>query len=396
MRKSRALQNTNPVDFKKPKKSSAAQKAVKAVAVTSAAVMLGMTMPWSSFSAAVPMSIVEAAEGYSFDSATGTLTITTDAGSTAWRKAGISFSAINTVVISQGVTSIGVMAFKDTSVSSVVIPEGVTTIGNYAFRNCVNLTSVTIPSTVTSVGNSAFRQDTALTDVTFANSSVLIGNYAFSDDTALNHVNFGNNLIGIGNYAFAGDTALTQVALPSDISSFNHHAFTKSSVTSFTIYGSTTVPAWFGYTITDAGTAYQYYVATSAEGYYETRAEGITESDEDLTISVGLISESPLAGETTAVDADTAGYTAFITNVISKIAGAGDDETVSITTDTYTSFNSAVIYELTLRPDVTLNVYYVQNGVDCSFQIPAGYYLGGMANSDGYVSFSSLRAKLSG
>lgn len=49
---------------------------------------------------------------------------------------------------------------------TIVIPEGVTTIGEGAFAFCLNLTSVTIPSSITTIGATAFGRLTALTDFT--------------------------------------------------------------------------------------------------------------------------------------------------------------------------------------------------------------------------------------
>lgn len=66
-------------------------------------------------------------------------------------------------------------------VKSVSISDGVTSIGIYAFRGCSSLTSVTIPNSVTSTGNYAFYECTGLTSVTIPNSVTSIGDFAFSE-----------------------------------------------------------------------------------------------------------------------------------------------------------------------------------------------------------------------
>ena len=43
-------------------------------------------------------------------------------------------------------------------IKTVVIQNGVTSIGNKAFYNCSGLTSVTIPNSVTSIGSHAFER----------------------------------------------------------------------------------------------------------------------------------------------------------------------------------------------------------------------------------------------
>ena len=42
------------------------------------------------------------------------------------------------------------------SINKCTIENGVTSIGVYAFRNCTGLTSITIPNSVTSIGECAF------------------------------------------------------------------------------------------------------------------------------------------------------------------------------------------------------------------------------------------------
>jgi len=90
--------------------------------------------------------------------------------------------SIHTVIMEDGITVIGINAFRQhNNLASVTIPNSVTTIGDQAFWNCIGLTSVTIPNSVTTIGNSAFDGCTGLTSVTIPNSVTTIGNYAFYD-----------------------------------------------------------------------------------------------------------------------------------------------------------------------------------------------------------------------
>jgi len=63
---------------------------------------------------------------------------------------------LESVIIPNGVTSIGHSAFSGCNLTSVLIPEGVTSIGNYAFNKCIKLRAASIPSTVVSIGDYAF------------------------------------------------------------------------------------------------------------------------------------------------------------------------------------------------------------------------------------------------
>ena len=65
-------------------------------------------------------------------------------------------------------------------VKSVVIADGVTSIGQHAFQGCESLTSVTIPDSVTSIGAYAFNTCSALTNVTIPDCVSCIGELAFN------------------------------------------------------------------------------------------------------------------------------------------------------------------------------------------------------------------------
>ena len=67
-------------------------------------------------------------------------------------------STISTVVIPDGVKSIGRKAFAGcNSLVTVSIPDGVTSIGQGAFAHCENLKMITIPDSVATIGNSVFN-----------------------------------------------------------------------------------------------------------------------------------------------------------------------------------------------------------------------------------------------
>ena len=102
-------------------------------------------------------------------------------------------SQVKSVIIEDGVTTIGDCAFDCwDALTSVTLPDSVTTIGNQAFDDCTSLTSITIPSSVTSIENYAFGGCVSLTSVTIPSSVTKIGNYAFAGSDAAVNVASGN------------------------------------------------------------------------------------------------------------------------------------------------------------------------------------------------------------
>ncbi len=78
-------------------------------------------------------------------------------------------SSVKTVVIEDGVTSIGDYAFSQcNSLTSIAIPDSVTSIGSCAFSRCSSLTSIAIPDSITSIGFNAFMTCESLTDVYYS------------------------------------------------------------------------------------------------------------------------------------------------------------------------------------------------------------------------------------
>ena len=151
-------------------------------------------------------------------------------------------SSIKSVVIGDGVTSIGYGAFYNCSnLTSVTIPDSVSSIGNSAFRGCSSLTSVTIPDSVTSIGLWAFENCSSLTSVTIPDSVTSIGNSAFYGCSSLTSVTIGNSVRSIGVRVFYNCSSLTSVTIPDSVTSIGLCAFENcSSLTSVTIPDSVT------------------------------------------------------------------------------------------------------------------------------------------------------------
>ena len=142
-------------------------------------------------------------------------------------------TSLTSVTIPDSVTSIGRFAFSNcTSLTSVTIPDSVTSIGEYAFYYCKSLTSMTIPDSVTSISSSTFASCTSLTSVTIPNSVTSIGEYAFYDCKSLTSVTIPDSVTSIGKWAFSECKSLTSVTIPDSVTSIGDAAF--ASCTSLT------------------------------------------------------------------------------------------------------------------------------------------------------------------
>ena len=135
-------------------------------------------------------------------------------------------SSIQTVIIQNGVTSIGSNVFCDCAgLTAVTIPDSVTSIENGAFFGCAGLTSMTIPDSVTSIGNSAFFGCTNLTAVTIPDSVTSIGDFAFCGCKGLTEVTIPDSVTSIGVGAFEGCTDLKSVTIGCGLTSIRGSAF---------------------------------------------------------------------------------------------------------------------------------------------------------------------------
>ena len=142
---------------------------------------------------------------------------------------------IKTIVIENGVTSIGKNAFYNCELSSIDIPTSVTSIGMRAFSCCYDLTTVTIPASVTSIGTEVFTDCSNIETMTVAAGNTVYDsrdNCNAIIEIATNTLIFGckNSTIpasvtSIGNFAFYGCSDLTSIDIPAGVTSIGAAAF---------------------------------------------------------------------------------------------------------------------------------------------------------------------------
>jgi len=159
------------------------------------------------------------------------------------------FPNLKTVIFNDAVTTIhSDICYGCTKLNTIVLEEGVTTIGSQAFRGAI-VQQLTIPSTVTSLSTTAFygvntikyleinsntiAQELShssyfgnkVVSVTYGNDVTQIGTSAFKDCTTLEKVWLGNSIDTIAAEAFLGCTKLTDLVIPASVTSIDETSF---------------------------------------------------------------------------------------------------------------------------------------------------------------------------
>ena len=208
---------------------------------------------------------------WTYDTTTKTLTIT---GTGATHNYGVTTTnpapwkeyrdEITTVVVGEGITTIGTASFylftaltsvslpstlktisggvadygafrECTALENITLPSSLTTIEAMAFKGCSALKSITFPDSLTSLGTAAFRECTSLATVTYGTGLVSTGVEAFYG-SGVNKVNFSSTITTIDNYSFF-NTKFVTVEIPETVTDINTRAFANCSfMTTATVY----------------------------------------------------------------------------------------------------------------------------------------------------------------
>ncbi|MCI8713012.1 MAG: leucine-rich repeat domain-containing protein [Ruminococcus sp.] len=133
---------------------------------------------------------------------------------------------VESVIIENGVTSIGAYAFDGyVYMSNIVIPNSVVSIGEGAFCYCYGLTQIKMSEGLKSIGNSAFVWCNQLGKIKIPNSVTSIGDDAFSHCEGLKEVEMPNGVVEIESGAFSDCKSLMEVRLPDGINAIEEGTF---------------------------------------------------------------------------------------------------------------------------------------------------------------------------
>lgn len=112
------------------------------------------------------------------------------------------------------------------NITSVVIEEGITSVGNNAFRSCEELLNISLPETLTDIGKYAFRDCVALEKIAIPSEVAVIEASAFEGCGALSDVSLGTGITSIGDEAFVDCAALKEIKIPESAEALGDEIFT--------------------------------------------------------------------------------------------------------------------------------------------------------------------------
>ena len=265
-------------------------------------------------------------EGYTLNSESGELTISSQIGMANWAQygRGSNYSKVKSVTITGDVTEIIMNAFASCSnlTRVTITATGITGIGGAAFRNTESLTTIEIPASVTTIGVFAFS-GSGISKFTVAEGSndfktdtegkALLTNedktlFAFAP-SATGSYTIPSGVETIDSYSFYS-TALTSLVIPESVTTIEEGAFQGSALTSIEISGTVA-------TIGDAafqGSALTSIVIPSSvtsigdAAFVSSALTTVTfEGTTAPTIGEGIFANCPLTG--ILIPASATGYT---------------------------------------------------------------------------------------
>ena len=213
----------------------------------------------------------------------------------------------------------------DNALKSVVISEGVTSVGCYAFYGCNELTSISIPGSMKNINVYALSGCAGLTDLTIPDGVKTLEYEAFSGCVGISRVEIPDSVEWLGEYLFSGCMGLTSVSIGSGVKSAGGGMFSNCpSLESITVSENNTRYHSVDNCLID--TEYGYLLAgcknsvIPADGSVRSISESAFEGCTGLTsvsipegvVNIGQLAFSGCTGLTSAEILDTSDTIFFI------------------------------------------------------------------------------------
>lgn len=255
---------------------------------------------------------------------------------------------IKTLVLPEGLTHVGALAFYDCSrLTTVDIPEKVRSIGAFAFASCENLQMLDLGDSLQSIGNDAFHGCWALQDVRLPQSLQMIGDQAFYDCSSITNLVIPEKVETLGSAVFAYCTSLVRAEVQTKL----------VRLPEWTFFGCTQLSTLIlPETITEMGNA----ALRDCHGLNTVSYGGSSLNMEELKDSIaedvpgfgttGLITQEPPTGPVTGGTA-TENADGTVTEQITIVTG-GENSTVSTTIDRVFNTDS----ENTVSSNITVTI----------------------------------------
>ncbi len=129
-------------------------------------------------------------------------------------------------VVSDGITTLGDFTFSGcTNLKDVKLGKDLTVIGHAAFENCESLATIDIPESVTEIGVGAFYANASLTSVVIPEGVRALGYGVFSLCVGLKNISLPSTLETLNALAFAFCQKLSSVEIPEKISGISGYTF---------------------------------------------------------------------------------------------------------------------------------------------------------------------------
>ncbi len=140
-------------------------------------------------------------------------------------------AGLKTVVLPEGITDIGKMAFyKCSQLETVNIPFGVTKIGEFSFSFCESLKAIDFPASVKSIGSYAFIGCDALKEVDIPDSVENLGSSVFNQCEGLVRATLPDGLTCISDALFSYCSSLSEIEIPAGVTSIGALAFLETAL----------------------------------------------------------------------------------------------------------------------------------------------------------------------